>query len=268
MSGMSKDSASGLEFIATGETVNPKHILVVLHGTGDNCEGIKPVGDMFAKMLPDTLVLIPNGMVPLSAIIPPEQLEAAKAQNPGIDFEAARNWAAPSKIVPTDEDSMARMVDEVMTPPVTAVNALIDGQLQKYGLKDDNLVVYGFSAGGMLALHSVIARGEPCAAVVSHSGHFLGADYAPSKPKTLMIFGDQELAHPQISTLFNGSADYLHDVMGLPVEVHVCKDLAHGLNREAFDTALGFFAKSLGIADETPKAAPNATPPAPQPPQP
>lgn len=267
MSGRSKDGASGLEYIAVGETENPKHILVVLHGTGDNCEGIKPVGDMFAKTLPDTLVLIPNGMVPLSAILPPDQLEAAKAQNPGVDFESARNWAGPSKIVPTDEDSMARMVDDVMTPPVTAINTLIDGQLQKYGLTHENLAVYGFSAGGMLALHSAIARDEPCAAVVSHSGHFLGADYAVSKPKTLMIFGDQEMAHPQINKLFSGSAEYLRD-MGLSVDVHICNDLAHGLNREAFDAAQGFMAKSLGMEPEAPKAAPNSKPAAPKPPQP
>jgi predicted esterase len=267
MSVRSKDGASGLEFIAVGETENPKHVLVVLHGTGDNCEGIKPVGDLFAQQMKDTLVLIPNGMVPLSAVIPPDQLEAAKAQNPGVDFEAARNWSGLSKIIPTDEDSMARMVDDVMAPPVAAINALIDGQLQKYGLSPENLAVYGFSAGGMIALHSAIARDEPCAAVVSHSGHFLGADYAVSKPKTLMIFGDQEMANPQINTLFSGSADYLR-AMGLAVDVHVCKNLGHGLNRESFVTALNFMAESLGMSPVAPEIAPKAKPPAPKPPQP
>ncbi|MEZ0224303.1 MAG: alpha/beta hydrolase [Alphaproteobacteria bacterium] len=266
MSGISKDAASGLEFIVVGETVNPKHILVVLHGTGDNCEGIKPVGDLFAKTLSDTLVLIPNGPVPLSAIFPPEQLEATKQANPGFDPEAARNWAGPSKIVPTDEESMARMVDDVMTPPVTALNTLIDGQLQKFGLTHENLVVYGFSAGGMLALHSSIARDEPCAAVVSHSGHFLGADYAASKPNTLMIFGDQEMANPQLKMLFSGSADYLR-AMGLAVEEHICKDLGHGLNREAFDTAQKFIAESLGMELDTPAVTPKSKPAAPKPPQ-
>jgi phospholipase/carboxylesterase len=134
-------------------------------------------------------------------------------------------------------------------------------------LSHENLAVYGFSAGGMLALHSSIARNEPCAAVVSHSGHFMGADYAVSKPKTLMIFGDQEMANPQLKMLFSGSADYLR-AMGLTVDEHVCKDLGHGLNREAFDTALTFMAKALGMEQQAPVAAPKSKPAAPRPPQP
>lgn len=254
MSDLSKDAASGLEFITVGETKNPKHILVVLHGTGDNCMGIKPVGDLFAK-LADTLVLIPNGPVPLSAMLTPEQIEATKQVNPAFDPDQARNWAGVSKIVPTDEETMARMVDEVMTPPVTALNVLIDGQLKKYGLDDKDLVVFGFSAGGMLALHSAIQRKAPCAGVVSHSGHFLGADEAISKPNTLMIFGDQELANPQLNELFTASAATLR-YLGLPVEKHVCKDLAHGMNQEAFDTARGFIAKSFGIVVNKPANKP------------
>jgi phospholipase/carboxylesterase len=257
---MSKDSASGLEFIAVGETKNPKHAVIVLHGTGDNCQGIKLVGEMFARTLPDTLVLIPNGPVPLSEIIPADQLAAAKAQNPAMDFDAARNWARNSTIVPTDEESMSRMIDDVINPPSTALNTFIDAQLAQYGLGSKDFVIYGFSAGGMLALHSSIMRDEACAGVVSHSGHFLGADIATATPKILMIFGDQEMANPQIKTLFSGSADYLR-MMGLDVTEHVCKDLAHGLNREAFDTARNFIATTLGIPDPAPKAKPAASKP-------
>lgn len=263
MTTMSKDGASGLEYITVGDTKDPKHLLVVLHGTGDNCEGIRLVGEMFAKTMPGTVVVIPNGPVPLSQIIPAEQLEAAKLQNPGMDFDAARNWARNSTIVPTDEESMSRMIDDVITPPSTALNALIDAQLKQYGLGDKDLVVYGFSAGGMLALHSSIMREEPCAGVVSHSGHFLGADQANADPKILMIFGDQEMANPQLQSLFSGSADYLR-MMGLEVKEHVCKDLGHSLNREAFDTARNFMAASLGIVDLAPRAKPAAQ----KPPQP
>src|SRR5690349_10561641 len=109
-----KDTASGLEFIATGETKNPKHILVVLHGTGDNCKGMEPVGEMFVKSTSDTLVLIPNGPVSLSEIMSPEQIEATKKANPAFDPDQARNWTGVSKRTVTDEESMARAVDELM----------------------------------------------------------------------------------------------------------------------------------------------------------
>jgi predicted esterase len=112
----------------------------------------------------------------------------------------------------------------------------------------------------MMALHTGTARDKECACLISHSGHFLGAEEATSKPKTLMIFGDQEIAHPQISQLFLGSAEYLRD-LSVPVEEHTCKNLAHGLNCEAFDTARGFIAKSFGIAEPAPAAAPKGPKP-------
>lgn len=263
MSALSKDPASGLEYIAVGETENPKRILIVLHGTGDNCNGIKPVGDAFAGALADTLVLIPNGPVSLAEILPPEQIAAAKQANPAFDAEAARNWSGASTTPVTDDESYMQSVEEVMAGPVAALNTLIDIQLKKHGLDDKNLAVYGFSAGGLMALHTTIARDAACAGVVSHSGHFLGADAAVSKPKTLMIFGDQELAHPQLNELFTASVEWLRD-LGLPVEQHTCKDLAHGINQEAFDAAAGFIKKSLK------EAAPAATvkPARPKPPQP
>lgn len=263
MSDVQKDATSGLEFIAVGETKNPKHILVVLHGTGDNCKGIEPVGNAFAKSLADTLVLIPNGPVPLSALMPPEQIEASKQANPGLDLDQARNWTGASTIMATDEESMARAVDEIMTSPVKAINTFIDGQLKKYGLADKDLVVYGFSAGGTMALHSSIQRDTACAGVISHSGYFMGADYAASKPKILMIFGDQEMANPQINELFSTSVQALAEDYGLAVQVHVCKDLGHGVNQESFNKACDFAEKSLGI-----KSAPAQKPAAKKGPKP
>jgi predicted esterase len=256
MSDVLKDSASGLEFITVGETKNPKHILVVLHGTGDNCQGMEPLGKAFAESIPNTLILIPNGPAPLSALIAPEQLEAEKQANPGMDFEQARNWTGLSKTPVVDEESMYRAVDEIMGPPVKAINTLIDGQLKKYGLTDKDLVVYGFSAGGTMALHSSIRRDAACAGVISHSGHFMGADEAVSKPKVLMIFGDQEMANPQINDLFSVSAEALVEDYGLTVETHVCKNLGHGVNQESFDKACDFAEKSLGIAGSAPVKKP------------
>ena len=260
MSALLKDAASGLEYMALGETKKPQHIIVVLHGTGDNCRGIEPLGDLFVKSFENTLVLIPNGPVSMAEIYPPEQIEAAKAANPAFDPEAARNWAGAAKTVVTDEESMARAVDEVMTPPAIALNTLIDGQMRKYGLDEKNLVIYGFSAGGLMALHTAIAHDKPYAGVVSHSGHFLGADQAASKPKVLMIFGDQEMATPQINELFTASAENLRD-HGLSVEVHVCKDLAHGINQESFETARNFIGESLGIAKDIPLPKPSLSKP-------
>lgn len=263
MSDLSKDSASGLEFIAVGETKTPKRMIVVLHGTGDNCEGIRPLGELFANM-PDTLVLIPNGPVPLSKIMPAEQIEAARAANPDFDPEKARNWSGPSTIQVVDDETMIAALDEIVTAPVHALNTLIDGQLSKYGLKDKDLVIYGFSAGGLMALHTGIQREEPCAGVISHSGHFLGAYEALSTPRVLMIAGDQEMAHPEAGHMFRSSAEALRS-LGLEVQEHTCENLGHGVNREALEAAGKFMGEAFGmkIGKPGPRKTLSPEPPAP-----
>jgi phospholipase/carboxylesterase len=259
MTGMFKDPASGLDFIAVGDTKTPKRMIVVLHGTGDNAEGIQPLGELFAN-LPGTLVLIPNGPVPLSAILPPEQIAATKAANPDADLDKARNWTGASKTKVVDEETMIQALDEIMTEPVHQLNTLIDGQRDQYGLKDKDIVVYGFSAGGLMALHASIQRDEPVAGVIAHSGHFLGAYEAVSTPKVLMIYGDQELAHPQVRQMFLGSAEALR-MLGLDVEEHACTNLGHGLNQEALETAAKFMKSAFDVKEEAPKRAPRTLDP-------
>jgi predicted esterase len=258
MTGMTNDPASGLDYIVAGNTDKPKRMIVVLHGTGDNCEGIHPLAELFAK-LPDTVVVIPNGGVPLSQIMSAEQIEATKAENPGFDADKARNWTGPSKIEVIDDDTLMQALDEMMAGPVLSLNAFVDAQRDKYGLKDKDILFYGFSAGGLMALHASIDRPEACAGVISHSGHFLGAYDAVSKPKVLMIAGDQEMAHPQVRQMLSGSAEALR-ALGLDVKEHVCENLGHGVNREAMQTAATFMKESFGLT-EVPKRAPRTLDP-------
>lgn len=261
MSKISKDLSSGLDFIACGETEKPKRIMVVLHGTGGNCVTMERIGQAFARSLPDTLVLVPSGSVPLSALFPPDQIEAAKKMDPSFDPEAMRNWVGSSTIQPVDDDSFLRMLDDVFSAPVYSLNTFIDAQLEKHGLDDRALAIYGFSAGGLMALHTVMDRENECAAVVSHSGHFLGGIGALAHQNVLMMVGDQELAHPMspMRELFPASVEGLRAV-GHSVTEHVCKNLAHDINQEAFDTVCDFVTKGWGTLPEKTPSAPKSSP--------
>lgn len=207
MSDVSNDPASGLDYITAGETKNPKHILVVLHGMGDTCHGIEFVGQAFAEKLPDTLVLIPE----------------APRERKGV--------FGPIKL-----------------------NKFIDGQLEQYGLKDEALAIYGFSAGGTMALAAAGKRAQPCAGVVSHSGFALPGNETPlSTPPVLLIFGDQEVGGFPGSMMLDISKGTL-ETYGMSVTEHICENLAHAVNDEVINVSADYIAKALGAPAQQPAA--------------
>src|SRR5689334_1010618 len=78
-----RDPLSGLEFLTVGNTTNPKHVLAVFHGSGDNAQNIRVLGEIFARPYADLLVLVPNGPVSLASLFTEEQIDALKANQPG-----------------------------------------------------------------------------------------------------------------------------------------------------------------------------------------
>ena len=178
-----------LDVIVMGETSNPRHIIVLLHGmTGDYEEMSRIMGTEFAKKIPDALILIPNA--PLSIPLSSEEVTNIKKTRPGFQEDKARTWWLPIK----PKVMLPLYFRFNMVAAFDRLNEFIDDNLQKYGLKDEDLGIYGFSQGGTLAINSALKRNKPCAAVVCHSGAFPGFIKLRSRPdNVLLITGTDDI---------------------------------------------------------------------------
>jgi phospholipase/carboxylesterase len=159
-----------LDFIIKGETEHPRSVIVLLHGSGQNASHMQQAAEIFSREIPDALLIIPNGPRVLSNC-------------DGFD------WFNPDDLEKSPEQlefNMSSVLDDL--------DKLIDEQLKKYGLADKDLALFGFSLGGMTALYAGQHRMNPCAAVVCHSSVYPVAIPPRSRPPTIMVMGEENIA--------------------------------------------------------------------------
>ena len=76
------------------------------------------------------------------------------------------------------------------------LNAYLDGVMVDYDLLPEQVVIFGFSQGTMMALHVAPRREDPVAGVVAFSGRLLQAealqDDLQAKMPILLVHGDED----------------------------------------------------------------------------
>ncbi len=128
----------------------PTSMVVLLHGFGGNGESMRWLAEEWAKVLPDTVFVMPDA---------PDQCH----ENPSDP--KSREWFA---IRALDPDTTARVAQIRAIEPV--LNDYIDAKLAHYGLHDRQLAIAGISQGAMMALHTAPRRRQACAATVAYNG--------------------------------------------------------------------------------------------------
>jgi phospholipase/carboxylesterase len=245
---------SALRFVQIGATQQPQHIMLLLHGSGSHCENLVPVAHRFAQQLPNTLFILPNAPQSYRDELSPADIAATEESRPGVDWEQIRTWVAAPVSHSGEEVSRRQQFLDSVRPPARAVNRLADLLLAKHALTDAALSIYGFSQGGMLAMYMGISRRNPCAGVVCHSGHFLGADDVLSRPRILLVVGELEMQPNQaMSVVFPATTEALkaHDI---PYEQMIGEGLGHDVNEAVIDRAVAFYRDVLGM-DPEPQSA-------------
>jgi phospholipase/carboxylesterase len=260
-----QDSASGLRYVAVGATENPKHLLVMLHSAGTDYREMEQAAPLFAKCLPETLILIPDAPHSYSDLLPSEEAEEMKKSLPeGADINRMRSWFAAAEtqgIDADDEEEMGMAVAVKVQETVHTLHDLIDAQLKKYNLKDGDLALYGFSQGGVLALSTGVDRYEQAGAVISHSGYTVDPVYPFSRPATLLIVGAQELGEDEpLQEKHENTKSTLED-LNVPVREYIAPGLGHEMNEKTMDIATRFIRAELGIPEPLPAVAPAAAKP-------
>ena len=199
---------------ATSEVT--KQLVIFVHGYGADGQDLIGLAPYFAQHLPDAAFVAPNG---------PQRCDMSP-----MGFQ----WFAISQF-----DASSRLNGVLEAAPI--LNQFIDQELENHGLKDENLLLVGFSQGTMMSLHVGLRREHRLAGILGYSGLLAGpeliGDEIKSKPPILLIHGDQDEMLP---------VQHLHDAVdalggaGLNLEWHVSQGAGHTIAQDGLELGMEF----------------------------
>ena len=201
--------------------------VVFLHGYGANGADLLGLADPLGEHLPDTLFVAPDA---------PEACAGAPF---GFQWFPIP-WIDNS----SEEESMRGMASAV-----DDLNAFLDALMVDEDLLPEQVVLFGFSQGTMMALHVAPRREDPVAGVIAFSGRLLApedlADEARVRPPVLLVHGDQDDVVPPAS--LPQAVEALQQAGFTDVYAHVMKGTGHGIAPDGLSVALAFMRDKLGL---------------------
>ena len=201
--------------------------VVFLHGYGANGADLLGLADPLGEHLPDTLFVAPDA---------PEACAGAPF---GFQWFPIP-WIDNS----SEEESMRGMASAV-----DDLNAFLDALMVDEDLLPEQVVLFGFSQGTMMALHVAPRREDAVAGVIAFSGRLLApedlADEARVRPPVLLVHGDQDDVVPPAS--LPQAVEALQQAGFTDVYAHVMKGTGHGIAPDGLSVALAFMRDKLGL---------------------
>ena len=201
--------------------------VIFLHGYGANGADLLGLAAVLAEYMPDTLFLAPD------------------APEVNAMSEAGLQWfPIPWIDGSSEEDAMLGLRSASQD-----LNAYLDGVMIDFDLLPEQVIVFGFSQGTMMALHVIPRRDEAIAGLVVFSGQLLEpealVDDARAFLPILLVHGDQDDVVP-IAALPK-AVEGLQAAGFKDVYAHVMKDGAHGIAPDGLQVALAFMRKQFGM---------------------
>ena len=204
-----------------------RSVVVFLHGYGANGADLLGLADPLGEHLPDTLFVAPDA---------PEACAGAP-----LGFQ----WFPIPWIDNSSEEEAARG----MASAVDDLNAFLDALMVDEDVLPEQVVLFGFSQGTMMALHVAPRREDAVAGVVAFSGRLLSpetlADDVVVRPPVLLVHGDADDVVPPQS--LPQAAEALQEAGWQDVFAHVMKGTGHGIAPDGLSVALAFMRDKLGL---------------------
>ena len=201
--------------------------VIFLHGYGANGADLLGLAAVLAEHMPDTLFLAPDAP------------EVNAMSEVGLQWFPIP-WIDGS----SEEDAMLGLRSASQD-----LNAYLDGVMIDFDLLPEQVIVFGFSQGTMMALHVIPRRDEAIAGLVVFSGQLLEpealVDDARAFLPILLVHGDQDDVVP-IAALPK-AVEGLQAAGFKDVYAHVMKDGAHGIAPDGLQVALAFMQKQFGM---------------------
>jgi phospholipase/carboxylesterase len=213
-----------LNFIETPIKSNqkPEKLVIFLHGYGANKHDLMGLAPEFAKVIPNAHFISVDAPYPWEG-----------------DYPDTYQWF-----------SLRIMHEIVILPQVIAVNKVLDKfineQLQRFDLKDKDLILISFSQGAMIATYHALRRDKEIACVISFSGKVLGIKKLEkelkSKPKIFLSHGNVDTMVPPDSLY---EAEEVLNKFGVYNEAYMINGLSHGINAEVINKAKEFISNNI-----------------------
>ena len=183
-----------------------KSLVVLLHGYGSNGDDLISLAPYWSKMMPDTEFLAPNG---------PEAWEGYAS---GYQWFTLQEFTPPS--VRTGLDAAQPHLKKYILEALAARN-----------LSPRDLVIVGFSQGGMVALEMMFALPD-LRGIICYSGGFYPSGKTPPHepyPEILLVHGDADTVVPYDFFL---EAQMQLKRLGLHPQTLTCAGLGHSIDEE------------------------------------
>jgi len=201
--------------------------VIFLHGYGANGADLLGLADMLAEHMPDTLFLAPDAP------------EVTSMSATGLQWFPIP-WIDGS----SEEDALIGLRSATQD-----LDSYLDGVMIDYDLLPEQVLVFGFSQGTMMALHVVPRREDPIAGVVAFSGRLLEpealAEDATAFFPILLVHGDEDDVVPVES--LPKAVEGLQAAGFKDVYAHIMKGGAHGIAPDGLQVALAFMRQQLGM---------------------
>ncbi len=190
--------------------------VIILHGLGDNAEGIMGLGEVMRPALPETIFLAPNAPFP------------CEFSPFGYQWFSSSDWTPPVILAGVKE-------------AVPHLNGYIDHVLKTYDLTPDKVALLGFSQGTMMALYVAPRREKQLAGVAGYSGALIGGetlfDERKSAPPVFLAHGTHDDVVP-FAAMDMARLGLQH--ANINVESLACQGLGHSIDDEGLAKGILF----------------------------
>jgi len=204
-----------------------RSIVVFLHGYGANGADLLGLADPLGEHLPDTLFVAPDA---------PENCAGAPM---------GYQWFP----IPWIDNSSEEEAERGMQSAIEDLNAFLDALMVDEDVLPEQVVLFGFSQGSMMALHVAPRREDAVAGIVAFSGRLLApeslADEVVVRPPILLVHGDADDVVPPQS--LPDAAQALQNAGFEDVFAHIMKGTGHGIAPDGLSVALAFMRDKLGL---------------------
>ncbi len=201
----------------------PEKIIFLLHGYGADANDLIGLAPIFAKAAPNAIFY---------SIHAPESLE-----NQGL-FMMGRQWFslawyAPSVLKDMNKnllDEMMKKMHEGAMSALPSLHRFIKDKIQKHSLTHKDVIIAGFSQGGLMSLYAGLCLEEEVAGIIGMSAVPVYDNILPyikSKPTVLLAHGDADEVVPY------GSTDLSRDVLaksGIENRIVTSNDMGHSID--------------------------------------
>ena len=204
-----------------------RSIVVFLHGYGANGADLLGLAEPLAEHMPDTLFVAPDA---------PETIPM---------MPMGLQWFP----IPWIDGSSEEEAERGLVAASADLNAFLDALMVDEDVLPEQVVLFGFSQGTMMALHVAPRREDPVAGIVAFSGRLLApellGDEVVSRPPVLLVHGDADDVVPVQS--LPEAAEALQQAGWKDVYAHIMKGTAHGIAPDGLSVALAFMTDKLGL---------------------